>query len=332
MRTTPNSESFDILLTEDDSYCRDLIRSIFEVAKWQAPVVAQDGLEALQHLNTHHADILITDLNMPRLGGEELIRRVRQSHPELVVLVITGNGSIDRAVSLMKAGVFDFITKPFTVESFLGSLRRAKEYVLHVSEMRGMREVVGALMVALESKDRYLQGHAGRVRDTAFELGRLFGLPRHDLKFLEHAALLHDVGKIGIHEDILNKPGKLTAEEYEIMKKHPIYSRDIIAPVGFLAPCLPAVLHHHERIDGKGYPHGLAGDDIPLGARIIAVVDTFDAMTSPRSYRSALPVEEVLATMKEVAGKQLDRGLVELFLAHFDEIIGQPQAAAVLAQ
>ena len=160
---TLDDEAFDILVAEDDPVAQELISSIFEVASWPSPVFACDGAEALSHLQEKHWDILISDLNMPRLGGEELIRRARLLHTDLTILVITGNGTIDRAVALMRGGAFDFITKPYSVEVFLASLRKAKDRVRERYEIRGMREVVGALLVALESKDRYLQGHASRV-------------------------------------------------------------------------------------------------------------------------------------------------------------------------
>ncbi len=322
---TSTLEKFDILVAEDDALARNLIASIFDEARWPRPAQAADGAEALERLRRGRWDILITDLNMPRMSGEELIERALDLHPNLTVIVLTANGTIDRAVSLMKKGAFDFLTKPYAIDNFVSTMSKAQWRVLHLHEMQGMRAVVNALLVALESKDRYLQGHASRVSSFAVAVGRRLGLPRDELKYLEYAALLHDVGKIGVHEDILNKPGKLTVEEFAIMKRHPVMSHDILAPVAFLKPCLPAVLHHHERIDGKGYPAGIAGEKIPLGARIIGVVDTFDAMSSARSYRDAIPIDRVLRTMHEVSGTQLDARIVRVFLSNLEAITGQSQ-------
>ncbi|MEE8141598.1 MAG: HD domain-containing phosphohydrolase [Planctomycetota bacterium] len=315
-------DTVETLVAEDEASARDLMASIFEVSQMPLPTFSKDGVEALDHIKRKHWDILITDLYMPRMSGETLIKNALAINPELTIIVITGNGTIDRAVDLMKEGVFDFLSKPYSVDRFLACVRRARERVLNLAEVRGIREVVDALMAALESKDRYLNGHSGRVSHYAVELGRLQELPRIELKTLEYAAMLHDVGKIGIHEDILNKPGRLTDEEYEIIKLHPVLSRDILAPVTFLRPCLPAVYHHHERIDGNGYPDGIAGDAIPLGARIIAVVDSFDAMSSMRSYRPALPLEKVLGIIQECAGTQLDAELSDLFLRNFERVTG----------
>ncbi|MCA8962375.1 MAG: response regulator [Planctomycetes bacterium] len=330
MTTNPlDSDTVDVLVADDEPAARDLVESILEIGGWKSPVLACDGREALQILETATFDVLITDLDMPRLSGDELIPRALELQPDLTVLVMTGFGTIDRAVDLMKKGVYDFLCKPFEVEKFLVSLERARERVLSLSEVRGIREVVAALMAALESKDQYLNGHSSRVAHYAVGLGKHLGFDRRQIKTLEYAAVLHDVGKIGIHEDILNKPGALTDEEFEEIKKHPIYGRDILAPVSFLKPCLPAVLHHHERIDGRGYPEGLQGDDIPVLARAISVVDSFDAMNSQRSYRQALPATKILGILEEVAGTQLDATMCRIFLENFEDITGISTRAGV---
>lgn len=314
-------EKLDVLVAEDDPSSRDLIESLFEAEGWETPTLARDGQEALELFEAGDWDLLVSDLNMPRLGGEDLLVRALELKPDLTAVVTTGNGTVDTAVNLMKHGVFDFITKPFTIDEFLACMRKARERAVNLLEMRGISEVVDALLAALESKDRYTMGHAGRVATYAVDLGRRLGVEAKELKHLGYAAKLHDVGKIGVHEDILNKAGPLTADEFEIMKRHPVLSRDILQPVGFLGPCLPMVLHHHERIDGRGYPEGIAGDDIPFGARIIAVVDSFDAMHSDRAYRSALPVERILEIIEESSGTQLDADVAAVFLRDFEEIV-----------
>lgn len=316
------AEKIELLIAEDDVSARELMVAIFEEEEWAEPRIVRDGVEAVEALSEKTWDLLITDLNMPRLGGEAVIKEALAANPDITIIVITGNGTIDKAVQLMHYGVFDFLTKPYSLDHFLGSVYRARERVLGINEVKGIREVVDALLAALESKDRYLNGHSFRVAEFAVGLGKAVGMSGRQLEVLDYAARLHDVGKIGIHEDILNKEGKLTSEEFEIMKTHPVLSRDIVAPIRFLQPCLPAVLHHHERIDGRGYPHGLTGDDIPFEARIISVVDSFDAMTSTRSYRSALPVERVLDIIAEVSGTQLDADIARVFLENLEEITG----------
>ncbi len=321
MQTEPNPSSLRVLVAEDEPSARDLISAVFDAGGWRTPETAENGLEALDRLGENRYDILVTDLNMPRLGGEELVRKALIQHPDLTVIVLTGNGSIPKAVDLLRDGVFDFLTKPFSVDELLTSLDRARERVLHMSEYRGMREVLGVLLKALESKDPYLQGHSERVARFALELGKKCGLDRSRLEFLGYAALMHDIGKIGIREELLTRETPLTDDEFDEVKTHPILSRDILSPVTYLWSCLPAVLHHHERYEGGGYPSGIAGEAIPLEARIIAVVDAYDAMTSNRSYRRALDPQEALRRIEIGAGTQFDPRVAKAFLEHQAEIV-----------
>ena len=310
-----------VLVAEDESGARELISAVFDTGGWGPPVTARNGVEALERLGEDHYDILVTDLNMPRLGGEELVRRALRSDPDLTVIVLSGNGTIPKAMHLMREGVFDFLPKPFSIDSLLESLDRARDRVLHLAEHRGLQQVIQVLLKALESKDPYSTGHSQRVADYAVALGKKLGMNRTELEFLGYSALLHDIGKIGVHEEILKKDGTLTDEEFAEIRKPPSASRDILAPVNYLRPCLDAVLHHHERFGGGGYPDGIAGDRIPLEARIIAVVDAYDAMTSHRSYRNALPPEEALRRIRSGIGTQFDPVIAETFLEHYAAIV-----------
>ncbi len=310
-----------ILVADDDAGARELIAAILDAEGWPSPTTVEDGEVALRHIGQEHWDILVTDLDMPRMRGDELVVHALEEDPDLSIVVTTGDGTVGNAVDLIKKGATDFIPKPYDVDDFLASMERAKTRALGIHEVKGMRQTVEALLVALESKDRYLNGHSARVRDMAVKLGELSGLDRGQLRSLSHAALLHDIGKIGVHEDILNKSGVLTDNEYEIIKKHPQMSADIIAPVPFLNPSLKGVLHHHENWDGTGYPEGLSGEQIPLMARIIAVVDAFDAMTSDRSYRGALTEAEAIERIRAGSGSQFDPRIAQLFQQHKDEIL-----------
>ena len=309
-----------VLVAEDESGARDLITAVFDVGGWSPPVTARNGVEALERLGENRYDILLTDLNMPRLGGEELVRRALSTDPDLTVIVLSGNGTIPKAVDLLHRGVFDFLPKPFSIDQLLSSLDRAKDHVLHLAEHRGLKQVLDVLLKALESKDPYCTGHSQRVAQFAVALGKKLGMNRNELEFLGYAALMHDIGKIGVREEILTKEGSLSELEFAEIKVHPSISRDILAPVTFLRPCLDAVLHHHERWQGGGYPDGISGEAIPLEARIIGVVDAYDAMTSHRSYRRALPPEEALRRIKAGAGTQFDPTVAEAFLDHYAEI------------
>jgi len=176
------------------------------------------------------------------------------------------------------------------------------------------QETIQALVIALEAKDPYTSGHTKRVTEYAVMIARGMGLPPDQVELIEQAALLHDIGKIGITLDSLNKPDELTEEEYEVFKQHTTQSRLILEPIGFLRHTIPIVESHHERIDGSGYPYGLKGDEIPLGGRILAVADSFDAMTSDRPYRSSLSRKKAIAELKKNAGKQFDREVVRVFI------------------
>ncbi len=176
-------------------------------------------------------------------------------------------------------------------------------------------EMVRTLARAVDSKDAYTHEHSERASGVARRLAQEFDLPAPMIRYVEYAALLHDIGKIGIDEAILLKPGKLTAEEYEVMKKHPIIGHQILSPVKFLGPVAQMVLHHQEWYNGQGYPEGLKGEDIPLGARIVAIIDAWDAMTSDRPYRKALPREVAVGELRRGAGTQFDPKIVEIFLS-----------------
>ena len=310
-----------ILVADDDAGARELIAAILDAEGWPTPTTVEDGEVALRRIGQEHWDILVTDLDMPRMRGDELVVQALEEDPDLSIVVTTGDGTVGNAVDLIKKGATDFIPKPYDVDDFLASMERAKTRALGIHEVKGMRQTVEALLVALESKDRYLNGHSARVRDMAIKLGEISGLDRGQLRSLSHAALLHDIGKIGVHEDILNKAGALTDDEYEIIKKHPQMSADIIAPVPFLNPSLKGVLHHHENWDGTGYPDGLSGEQIPLMARIIAVVDAFDAMTSDRSYRGALSEAQAVERIRAGSGSQFDPRIAQLFEQHKHEIL-----------
>ncbi|MCH8806452.1 MAG: HD-GYP domain-containing protein [Planctomycetes bacterium] len=212
-------------------------------------------------------------------------------------------------------------------ESVLGYGGHIVSNVLMVRHLQQTAvETVGALANAIDAKDNYTSGHSERVGWLAKMTGRAIGVPEAKLQELEWAGLLHDVGKIGIPERILNKPGKLTKAEFDEMKKHPRMSHDVLLPVASLGPILDAVLHHHENHDGSGYPDGLAGEDIPLAGRVLHVVDIFDALTSTRSYRKSFTVEQALAILSEDSGRVTDPNVTEVFIALFRRYMHEQHA------
>jgi putative two-component system response regulator len=307
-------ESVNVLIADDEPLVLGLMESILSERSDCRLTLARDGAEALRKFLEVGPDLLITDLLMPILSGEDLAIRALDARPETMVLVVTGNGSVESAVKLVKEGVFDYITKPFRIEEFTRKVDRAIEGIRSGEESLESHAIVTSLMAALEAKDAHLKNHSARVAKLSQALGNDLGLSRQDVRRLYRAGLVHDLGKIGVAEAILNKPGPLLPLEFEEIKKHPLYSTNIVRPLKEFRDCIRDVYHHHERFDGKGYPSGLAGHDIPLGSRIIAVCDAFDAMTSDRSYRRAVSADEAAAILLSGRGGQFDPSIVDLFI------------------
>ncbi len=314
-------EDIRVLIADDEEAVQDFLCSVLREQNFKEVHVSRTGAEAYAKLIELHPDLLITDLVMPEMRGEELARRALEVQPDITILVTTGNGTLEGAVEMLRSGVYDFITKPFDLDCLHASLARGVNRCMTINEVSGARETIEALMVALESKDHYLRGHSKRVATMSGKLARLAGWKRQEVRMLEYAALVHDVGKIAISESILKKPGPLNDEEMRLIRKHPIFSRDILRPIRYLQRALPYVYHHHERFDGNGYPDGIRGESIPLGARIITVCDCYDAMGTERAYRKSMPRERILGILKEERGKQLDSQIVDLFLTNLESIV-----------
>ena len=216
----------------------------------------------------------------------------------------------------------DYIFKPFEVETFLHSVQRnlatmrlLREKTMMASRLKqNMLTLIDTLANTLEARDPYTHGHSRRVGLYATWIAEDLGYDEDALENLRHGGLLHDIGKIAVREDVLNKPGRLTAEEYDHIKIHPSVGYNILRQIEEFEPMLPIVLSHHERMDGEGYPHQVPGADIPLNARITAIADTFDALTSDRPYRDGMPVEKAIAILESVKGTQLDGELVDIFV------------------
>jgi putative nucleotidyltransferase with HDIG domain len=287
---------------------------------------------------------------MPKVSGDQVVEFVTRNHPIIPIIILTGFAQLDMALDHIRMGAFDYMTKPFKIKELAMIIQRALDYralkeeqaryqeylVARVREVtnelnNSVIQSVGALIMAIEEKDIYTRGHSHRVAFYSSLMAENLGLDIEDKKNLEYAALLHDVGKIGISDQILNKPGRLTNVEYEIIKSHPGKGVKILEPMSFLWPILPIIESHHERFDGAGYPHGTAGEDIPFMARIITVCDAYDAMTSDRSYRKPLSPAAALEEIKAKAGTQFDPQIVTAFIATHRQLlqdIGR-QAAAV---
>ncbi|MFN4033097.1 MAG: HD domain-containing phosphohydrolase [Fimbriimonadales bacterium] len=311
-----------VLIVDDDTLVRETLRFVLEDGGYRV-YAASSGAEALQLLQQKPVDIVLSDIFMPGMNGFDLLRQIREHAPDTPVILITGYGNIEMAREALKQGASDFITKPYNIHeipimiernmtrhSILSSQARAYEDAVQQS----YRATLDALLAALDTRDTETEGHSERVAAYTMAMARRLNLSPSELSDIERGALLHDIGKIGVPDSILYKPEPLTPEEWEIMRQHPVIGYRMCMKVDALRPAAPIVLHHHERWDGQGYPYGLAGEAIPLGARIFAIADTLDAMTSDRPYRQAQSFAEAREEIVRCSGTQFDPEMVKLFL------------------
>ena len=297
---------------------------------------AGDGEEALQQLEKVPAQLLLTDLRMPRLDGIELLKRARALYPDLAVILITAVADVDVALSCLASGAMDYLTKPFHLEEVRARVAQALEkrslIVENRTYQRGLEELVTvqaqrleqlflggvqALVQALEVKDQYTRGHSIRVSHYSTLLAKALGLSEREVRHVELGGHVHDIGKIGVRESVLNKEGPLTDEEYQHIMTHPMVGWQILSPLLGDAPmALNVVRSHHERFDGRGIPDRLAGDKIPLEARIAGVADAFDAMTSGRAYRRGryMTADDAIAEIQRCSGTQFNPDVAAKFV------------------
>ena len=318
-----------VLVVDDEAVNRKLAQELLTSRGYQV-VVASDGEEAVSKVRTIRPDLILLDVMMPRLDGLQTCRILKQDDETrlIPVVLLTALSSMEDRVAGIEVGADDFLTKPFNKVELLARVRSLIR-VKHLNDQLERTEnILFALAVAVEAKDPYTEGHLHRLEEYAARISSALALPAHTKQVNEYGALLHDIGKIGIPEAILNKPGKLTPEEFAIIKQHPEIGERICRPLRFGAEISPIVRGHHERWDGGGYPDGLAGEAIPLGARIVAVADAFDAMTTDRPYRKALALEKAWKILREGAGTQWDAAVVDAFASVPAGRVGVTDSAA----
>ena len=314
---------------------------------------AENGEEATAVLERQPVTLVMSDLRMPKRDGVSLLGEIRSRWPDTAVVMITAVADVEVAVSCLAMGAMDYLTKPFHLEEVRARVAQALEKRRLVLENRGYQErlqekvaiqarrleelflaSVQSLAEALEVKDPYTRGHSVRVSHYSVVIAREMGLGGELLRRIELGGHVHDIGKIGVREDVLNKPGKLTNDEYQHIMTHPMVGWRILAPLlGDTPEALNIVRSHHERFDGRGIPDGIAGMEIPIEARIAAAADSFDAMTSDRPYRPGLSMEEALAEIVRCSGTQFDPRVVEAFVAAVEggrfTLIGRGELTAV---
>jgi putative two-component system response regulator len=297
--------------------------------------IAMHAAEAMEMIERSAPDLVLTDAMMPGMNGFDLCARIksREGGQLLPVVMVTALNQTSDRVRALEAGADDFLAKPvdkLEVQARVRSLLRIKAIY---DELDDTETVIFALAKAVDAKDSYTEAHTERVASRARLLGAAAGLTGRDLIDLYRGGMIHDIGKIGIPDAILLKPGPLDADELAIMRRHPEIGERIARPLRSAANLLDIIRHHHENFDGTGYPDGLAGDGIPLVARIVAISDAYDAMISDRPYRSGMPTAKAVTILRERAGLQWDPELVPLFLSAIGfgsegskEISGEPQA------
>lgn len=313
-----------VLVVDDDPLVCEALEQALRTYGYSVST-CYDGQQALRILSQMRIDLCLADLYMPIVSGKLLTRQVRMQFPHIPVVIMTGDDSIEVVQEVLDSGASDFIIKPWRHQELpIVIERNLRRHTLWMEEQKlylrklneAYSDMLEALLAALETREREIEGHCERVTAYTMILAEAMGVPHHMHPDIERGALLHDIGKIGIPDRILFKQGALSAQEWEVMRQHPVIGYRMCMRVHSLQRAArEVVLCHHERWDGSGYPQGLQGEDIPLGARLFAVADTLDAMTSHRPYRNALPLETAMAEIERNSGTQFDPQVVKAFLS-----------------
>lgn len=317
------SRSHCILVVDDSTTIRQLVSRALEEAGFQV-MTAENGKQALTCVKTRRPDLIISDINMPEMDGIEFCKIIHADHDLAAIPFIIMSTNSDRAVMrrMLHMGASSYMVKPFNMEQIVITVERMladhilillKEKERLDAEQKMMLAGITSLIEALEARDSYSRGHSEAVAVIMAQIGQRMSADAESIDSMILAGRLHDIGKIGVPDAILLKPGKLTDDEFAIIKKHPIIGASILGSIPSILPLLPVILHHHERFDGKGYPHGLKGDEIMLWARIAAVADTYHALTSDRPYRRGMSHEEAMVIIESVRGTQLCPNCVDAF-------------------
>jgi putative two-component system response regulator len=317
-----------ILIADDEPVARLLLRRILEPAGYRV-IEAETGRMALDSTRENHPDLLILDISMPDIDGVEICRAVKIDPAMRLtpIIHVTGSTSREERLRALEAGSDEFVGKPFDIEELLirvRSLLRTKRMTDHLVSSEA---VVVALARTVEARDNYTEKHLRRVADRAVEVARRLGLSDREIETIRMGGLLHDLGKIAVPDRVLLKPGPLDRKEFALVRRHPEAGAEIVRPLRAFEAPEPVVLHHHEHFDGTGYPYGLRGEDIPLSARIVAVADSFDAMTTDRPYRDGLAYETAFQRLEEGKGEQWDPNAIDAFLAAY---AGSSEASGML--
>lgn len=329
LQLNSKTEKHTILIVDDEvnnlQLLRRTLRNDYNI------LTASNGKEALEIVEGKGSEIalIVSDQKMPEMEGTEFLKRASENYPDIIKILLTGHLDVDAIVdSINDCHLYQYIVKPFdpeelklTIETGIQKYDLVNNKTVILKDLRELfYKTIKLIASALDAKDPYTHGHSLRVTMYSLILAKKLNLDETTLEEIETAGLLHDIGKIGIPQSILCKPGKLTDEEYEVMKSHPAQAEKMLMGIKKLTVVSNWLRAHHERWDGRGYPYGLKGEEIPISGRIIALADTYDAMTSTRSYRKALSHETAMEEIQRCSGTQFDPVLAELFVSLSEEI------------
>lgn len=326
---TNEGRKYKIIGVDDEEGILDSLRVLLEDTSYEF-VGITNPVEAIERVRQEHFDLMLLDFMMTPLHGDEVVEEIRKFNKELYILLLTGHKDLAPPLETIKRlDIQGYCEKSDKFDQLLLLIESAIKSVKQMDEIKRINEkledskeqleqayldMVQTLRYTVEAKDSYTRGHSDRVSEYSVLIGEKLGLPAEQIKTLRIGGLFHDIGKIGIPDSILLKPAKLTDEEYSQIKNHPSIGAHILGSAAIFQDIIPIVKHHHERYDGNGYPSKLKGEEIPYLARIAAVADTFDAMTSRRSYRGPIDVEHVKEEIKRCEGTQFDPQIAEVFL------------------
>ena len=319
----PTRKLPSVLVVDDGVANRELIEACLAGVECEVRLAA-DGPSALAAVDSREPDLVLLDVQMPGMDGHEVCRRIK-SDPNrrlIPIVMITALNSVSDRVTALESGADDFMSKPVERVELVARVKSSLRLKAVYDKLDNAEQVIFALAAAVEAKEAHTSRHVHRVADAARHIGARLGMKEEELDQLYRGALLHDVGKIGVLDSILSKPGPLDAQELIKVREHPQIGVDIVRPLRSTVDIVPTIRHHHEWFDGRGYPGGLIGQEIPVHARIVAVCDAYDSMVSDRPYRAGRSVEETVRILQAGAGKQWDPELVTQFLAELAIIAG----------
>ena len=305
-----------ILVVDDNPGDARLVRMLLTEEGYTVDT-AVNGKEALEVVTRVEPDLVLSDVMMPEMDGFELCRALKSDPATRLIpfVLITGLHDVEDKIKGIDAGADDFLPKPFNFDELTARVRSLVRLKRFTDELESAESVITSLALTIEARDRYTEGHCERLARYSTALGAELGLSQDDLSALQWGGILHDVGKIGVSDTVLQKPASLTLSEYQAMKLHTVIGERLCGELHSLRRVRPIVRYHHERLDGSGYPDGLHGDDIPMIAQIMGIVDVYDALTTRRPYRDALKAEVAFDMLLEEAGKGWRRrDLVEAFI------------------